>query len=388
MFTIKAKLLFLLLPVTLLMLAALAALHYQRTTEIVTRQAQESLQTTVKAREIALTEYFDSARLIASTIASTDAVQAYAGITNLKLGGANLEKLVRLRVRVGKLLRSFQENHWGRFHHIFILDRSNRIVVSPAHGLAKVDSPSPLLNRDLSKNTWAMRSLNQGKAIFSDYRSWKPGNESNPVMFFPVRDAGNRIQIVIGIELNTTHQWKIVSRGFEQDGKARIFVGTEEGRPIMQQTGAHAGRLTDDPLIHVKMTGHWSGRRVTLEDREVFGHYVKHDQYPWVLGAEIETGEVLGELHTLHMILLAGLVGVLLILAAISVFYARHLVRAIDAIVAEVERVSRGELDIEVPGAGRRDEFGKLSLTLQQLIFSLQRVAKKLRQYKALKKAS
>jgi len=67
MFTIKAKLLFLLVPVTLLMLTALASVHYQRTTEIVTRQAQESLQTRVRARQVALAEYFESAELLDST---------------------------------------------------------------------------------------------------------------------------------------------------------------------------------------------------------------------------------------------------------------------------------------------------------------------------------
>jgi hypothetical protein len=162
MFKIKAKLLFLLLPVTLLMLAALAYVHYQKTTEIVTRQTQESLQTLVEARETALIEYFESAEMIGSSIASTNTVQAFASMTNLNLGNANRERLERQRQQVSRLLRSFQESHWGRFQHIFLFDRSNRIVVSPAHGLANIDSPSALLKKDLSRNTWAMLSLQKG----------------------------------------------------------------------------------------------------------------------------------------------------------------------------------------------------------------------------------
>lgn len=388
MFTIKAKLLFLLLPVTLLMLAALAYLHYQRTTEIVTRQAQESLQILVEAREVALVEYFKSAESIGSTIATTGTVQTFASVTNLKLGNANQESLERNRQRVGNLLRSFQESHWGRFHHIFLFDRSNRIVVSPAHGLKKFESSSALLNKDLSRNPWAMQSLHKGKKIVSDYRSWNEGDQSHPVLFFPVRDTGNRIQAVIGIELNTAHQEKILTRGLDPDRSERIFLGTDRGAPVTQQTAAHTGRLNGDNLVRAKMTGSWAGRRVTAQGPEVFGHYVKHDQYPWILGAEIETGEVFGDLFVLHMILLAGLAGVLLVLAGMSSIYARHLVKPIDAIVAELERIGRGDFAIEIPGAERRDEFGKLSGAVQQLVFTLQRAAKKLRQYKTFKKAS
>ena len=71
-----------------------------------------------------------------------------------------------------------------------------------------------------------------------------------------------------------------------------------------------------------------------------------------------------------------------------SMIFARQMVKPIDAIVSEVERISRGEFGVEIPGTRRRDEFGKLSGTLQQLAFTLQRAVKKLRQYKTLRKVS
>ena len=388
MFTIKSRLLLLLLPVTLLILAALAGVHYYTTTEILTRQAQESLQTTVKSREIALTEYFESARVLGSTIASTREVQAFANVASQNLGDANQNNLKRMRQQAEKVLRVFQENHWNRFHHIFLLDRSNRIVVSPAHGLANTGSPSALLNRDLSGNTWAMQALSKGKMTVSAYKSSKPGDESYPVLFFPVRDSGNRVQAVVGIEMNIAHQQKIMTRGFDQTKGARIFLGSAQGMPITQQLGAHTKRLASDVVVQVKNSGRWSGRRLTSEDEEVFSHYVKHDRYPWILGAEIETSEVFADLYVLHMILLGGLIGVLLAIAILSVIFAKQLIKPIEAIVAEVEKVSRGELDIEISGADRKDELGKLSAALQQVVFSMQQLARKLRQYRALKKAS
>jgi len=388
MFSIKAKLLFLLLPITLLMLAGLASFHYLKTTEIVARGAQDSLKATVRAKEVALVEYFESAESISSAIAATDAVQTYAELTNRKLTGGNLQTVQRLQQQVANLLRSFQENHWGRFHHIFLLNRSNRIVISPGHGLAKIESPSALLKKDLSRNPWAMESLHKGKTVISDYWSWKRDDHSHPVLFFPVRDASNRIQAVIGIELNIPHQQQILLQGFDPGRTGRIFLATEKGAPIIQQDVAHTAPLAGEALNQTKLNGSWSGRRLNAQGREVIGHYVKHDQYPWILGAEIETGEVLVELYQLHLILLAGLVGVLLVLAILAMMFAKRLVRPINAMVSQVERISRGEFDIEIPDAERKDEIGKLVVALQQLVFSLQLVAKKLRQFKALKKAS
>ena len=146
MFSIKTKLLFLLLPIVLLLLAGLGYVNYLKTTEMVIRSVEERLRTIVKTKEGALVEYIESTEKIGAAIAASEIVQTYAELANRNLSGNNQKTLETLQRRVEDLLYGFQEVHWGRYGHIFLINRSNRIVISPKHGAREKGFPSALLD--------------------------------------------------------------------------------------------------------------------------------------------------------------------------------------------------------------------------------------------------
>ena len=387
MFSIKTKLLFRLLPITLALLAALGYYNYLKSAEIFTRSVQENLHSIVSAKEGALVEYIKSTEKIGSAIAATDVVQTYAELTNRKLSGSNQEAVDKLGRQVENILYSFQEAHWGRYHHIFLINQSNRIVISPNHGAKGKGSPSPLLDRDTSSDRWAMAAMQKGATMVSDYWSWPAADHTHQVLFFPVRDGSNRVQAVIGFELQVSYQHQILTEGFDLGNTGRIYLTTAQGVPIAQKGVENQVPLAGDALAQAKLNGNSQGRRMNARGREVIGRYAKQSQYPWIIAAEIETDEAFSEFNELQKILLIGLAGALFILMVLLLMFANTIVRPVREMTSQLERISRGEFGIDIPDIGRKDEIGKLNGALQQLGFSLKIVAKKLREAKAQKKA-
>lgn len=384
MFSIRTKMVLLLLPITLL-LAALGYANYFKTTELFTQSAEKYLRTIVKTKERALIEYILSTEKIGSAIAATEIVQTYSELANRNLSGNNQETVEKLGRRVEDLLYSFQETHWGRYHRIFLINRTNRIVISPDHGVMEKGSPSSLLNQDMSTNRWAMGAMEKGVTMVSDYSNWQASDDRGQMLFFPVRDASNRVQAVIGFELQVSYEQQIVSEGVSLGENGRIYLVTGKGVPLSPRTGESQAPLTGIALGQAKLTGASSERRLNAQGREVIALYARHLRYPWVLVAEIEVDEVIGTLHELQIMLIAGLLGTLVVVMILSLIFANAIVKPIRALTSQLERISLGEFSIEIPDSRRRDEIGKLNQALQGLVFSLQLVSKKLRQAKMLK---
>ena len=386
MFSIRTKLLFLLVPILMALLAGIGYFNYLKSLESTTGAAQKNLRSIADGRQPGMVEYIETAEKAAAAIAATDIVQTYIELTNRNLSGVNnQESLNRLGQRVGNLLYSFQEANWGRYHRIFLINRSNSIVISPEHGIREKGNPSALLNEDMSSNPWAMGAMQKGKTRVSDYSLQETSDRSRQMLFYPVRDVANRVQAVIGIELLVSYQQQILTQNFGNGESGRIYLLTEKGVPIATRDQAP---LSGDLLNLVKLNGVSAGRRLNAQGREVFGYYVKHEKYPWILASEIETGEVLADLYQLQMILIGGAVLTLVLVIALLWPFANSLSRPVRELTTQVERISLGEFSIEIPDTRRKDEIGKLIEAMQRLVFSLQLVSKKLRQAKAFKKAS
>ena len=387
MHSIRTRLLLTLVPIALVLLCALGYLNYIQTTEIVSGSTREHLNSMIETRQAALIEHIRSTEKIASSLAATGILQSYVELANRELRGRNQEALEKLGDGVQDLLYGFQEAHWGRYRHIYLVNRSNRIVVSPAHGLRQKGSPSTLIDRDMSRNRWAMEAMNRGVTTISDYVAGDSSDGSMLMLFYPVRDSANRIQAVIGIELQATYQQKIVNGGIDGSGSERVFLATARGVPLDHKGVANGAPLTGDAVNTAKLQGIGSERRTDADGRDMISVYAHHSDYPWILVAEIDSAEVFAVLHRLHLVLAAGISATLVLITLLLLRFANSIVHSIREAISHIERISRGELDLDILDPSRKDETGQLIEALQRLMLTMQLIAKKLRSVKAYRKA-
>ncbi len=384
--SIKIKLLLLLLLVSFVPLSALGLINYFKTTEIFTETVQEYLHQIVKAKEGTLEEYLKSTESIGEAIASIDLVQTYIQHTNRNVSQKNQDAFKRIANGVDNILYSFQESYWGKYHHIFIINQSRRIVISPNHGKNEKGSPSSHLGEDTSENKWATQALKSGETSVSDYSSWRESDHSHQMLFYPAKDSKGHVNALIGFELQIPYEQKLLMEGFRLGETGRIFLTTEDGVPIVYKGIHNEEPLRTPGLSEVLVSGISTGRRMNAKGREVIDLYAKHKHYPWIVVAEIETDEAFHGLYGLQTLLIAGLVSTLGLIVIMSLVFTNAVVTPIRTLTSQMEKISLGEFDINISDTKRKDEVGKLIQAFQRLVISLKIAMKQLQDSKSQKR--
>ena len=378
--SIKTKLLLLLILISLVPVSTLGLISYYETTEIFTNTVQGHLRGIVRAKESALEDYFQTTESIAEAIGAIDVVQVYIQHTNREVSVKNRDAFKRIEKRVENILYTFQESHWGRYHHIFLINRSHKIVISPNHGKSEKGSPSSHLGEITSGNIWAHRALQTGETTVSDYSSWTESDHNHQMLFYPVKNPEGQVNALIGFELQIPYEQKILTEGFRLGETGRIFMTTDEGIPIIYQGTGNERLLSKSDLIEVDTTGTSAGRRINSEGKEVIGLYVKHHKYPWIIVAEIEADEAFRELYGLQTILIVGFLAMLALIVIMSLVFSNAIVKPILTLTAQMEKISLGDFDVDIEDTRRKDEIGKLILAFQRLVVSLKIAMKQLQQ--------
>ncbi len=377
MLSIKTKLALILVFIALVPLATMGGIIFFQTTDSVTKSIQESLLTIVKSKENALENYIDSTESIGQAIAETSAMQDWIRLSN-KGELSNSEDLRRRfqERQVQNIIFRFQETNWGKYHHIFLIDESRKIVISPNHGVISAGSPSNHVGQDASENQWAMAALDQGVTQVSDYSSWRESDHTHQMLFFPVKDKANNSRAVLGFEKQIPYIREILEEDFQLGETGKIFLMTLDGVEIVYQGIENQQPKITEGFQEALQTGFSSERRVNANGVEVIDLYLKNERYPWVLVAEIEAEEAFRDLVELQKLMLIGIGATLLIAIIVSIFFANTIVKPVRTLTEQMEQISLGNFDIELAETKRNDEIGKLVQAFQRIVVSL-RIAMK-----------
>ncbi len=377
MLSIKTKLALILVFIALVPLATMGGIIFFQTTDSVTKSIQESLLTIVKSKENALENYIDSTEAIGQAIAETSAMQDWIRLSN-KGELSNSEDLRRRfqERQVQNIIFRFQETNWGKYHHIFLIDESRKIVISPNHGVISAGSPSNHVGQDASENQWAMAALDQGITQVSDYSSWRESDHTHQMLFFPVKDKENNSRAVLGFEKQIPYIREILEEDFQLGETGKLFLMTLDGVEIVYKGIENQQPKITEGFQEALQTGFSSERRVNANGVEVIDLYLKNERYPWVLVAEIEAEEAFRDLLELQKLMLIGIGATLLIAIIVSIFFANTIVKPVRTLTEQMEQISLGNFDIELAETKRNDEIGKLVQAFQRIVVSL-RIAMK-----------
>ena len=358
--------------------------YFNQTTDIFTKSIQDSLLTIVKSKAGALEDYIDSTKTIGQSMASTDAMQRYIAYQPVELALGEVDLSLELASSVENLLYSFQEAHWGRYHHIFLIDQTKRIVISPNHGIKEKGSPSSHLHEDTSSNRWVVNALLSGEVAVTDYSSWVESDHIHQMLFYPIKNVAGVTKAVVGFELQIPHEEKILTSNFELGETGRVFLATTEGVPILYKGMDNEPPLNTNGLAEAQATGFSSGVRENSSGVEVIDLYLKNEKYPWILVAEIETEEAFRNINQLKKIVLIGFSITLLIAIVLSLVFSNNIVNPIKKLTKQMEKVSLGQFNIKLDQIDRNDEIGSMLKAFDRIVVSLRIV---MRRYQTLLKS-
>jgi methyl-accepting chemotaxis protein len=95
------------------------------------------------------------------------------------------------------------------------------------------------------------------------------------------------------------------------------------------------------------------------------GFAMRADPWRWVVGTGVYIDDLDQAVYGMIREALAWAAGLILLLCGVAFVLARGLVRPIRAMTATMSRLASGELDVNVPGVGRRDEVGQMADAVQ-----------------------
>lgn len=366
--SIRTKLMIVLLLIALVPLAALGIINYSQTTRVFNESIQDSLLTIVQTKNDRLEQYIEDTEKIGQSISETDILKQYISYPRDASNPEAVTAFSALEKQIENILYSFQEANWGKYHHIFLIDNTKRIAISPNHGAAERGSPSSHVGEDTSGNLWANRAFKQGKTIVSDYSSWVESDHTHQMLFFPVKDTAGVTQAVIGFELQIPYEQALLQENFKLGETGKVFLTTTLGVPIVYQGIESQTALQTSGIAEVRNTGLSSGRRANAEGVDVIDLYLANDTYPWILVAEVEASEAFKSLNAIQTTLIIGLILTLFLVGIISLFFTNLIINPITRLTKQMEEISLGNLNIKIDSLQRKDEIGKLAQAFNRMV--------------------
>ena len=369
--SIKQKLIIALLGISMFPLGILGTINYFKTADIFTKSIQTFLLEIVRSKQDLLESYIETTESAARSMAETDVFQEYI---SLEKDGVSSEDNLRLKTvtkLVENMLYSFQKIHWGQYHHIFLIDKSYKIVISPNYGKEVKGSPSSHLNEDTSKNKWVYMTLTQGITTVSDFSSWKESDHNHQMLFFPIKDASGKTQAALGFELQIPHEQKILSKNLKLGETGKVFLTTTRGEPIVYRGMKDQTPMITQGIVEVQRTGFSSGLRQNSKGVKVIDLYLKNKKYPWIIVAEIEAKEAFQSLKAIRISMTVFTIITLLIVVFLALVSTNLLITPIEHLTKKMKEVSMGNLNVQIDGIQRKDEIGKLVRAFNRVVKSL-----------------
>ncbi len=95
------------------------------------------------------------------------------------------------------------------------------------------------------------------------------------------------------------------------------------------------------------------------------GYAMRADPWRWVIGTGVYIDDLDAAIYGVVREAIAWAAGLILLLGGVAFVLARGLVRPIRAMTVTMSKLAAGDLDVAVPGTGRRDEVGQMADAVQ-----------------------
>jgi signal transduction histidine kinase len=280
------------------------------------------------------------------------------------------------------------------FYDTFLINgRDRRILYTVAKEIdlgARLSEP-PYNRTSLARLVNRVMELPEPEThVVEDYEPYLP-SKSVPAAFFgaPVWRGGTKIGVlaiqISADELNRvmTSEGKWEEEGLGKTGQSYI-VGPDNRLRTDLRPSAHKPHKEATAILNVTIPREVadsirSGERGTHLGHDFRNVPVLRSHTPlaiaglnWTLIAEIEAGEALRPVSTLHSNVLMWGVGIALIIFAVASVLARSVTKPILALAGAAGRIGRRDFEARIPVASN-DEIGQLAASFNRMAEDLQR---------------
>jgi diguanylate cyclase (GGDEF)-like protein/PAS domain S-box-containing protein len=277
------------------------------------------------------------------------------------------------------LLRAAQEANWGASHHIFLIDDTGLIVLSPAHAdaftpydpLADLgDASRAASGGRRGQSLAALPELEDAMAgpVVTDLFSFPDRDHNLLLLLHPVVDSNGLALGAVVVEVAIDAIERLLAPGSALDSGGRVYLATRDGKRIGHSRSASGAVHARQPGLRQAMrTGQsWSGVFQDESGAELYGLYRRADALPWLVCLEADWSEALAQIAGQRRIFVWTIAVSLLTLAVVGAAYGRYFGRPLGVAARQARRIAQGAL-AEPITISRRDEVGLLQTAIEAM---------------------
>ncbi len=342
----RVQLTVILLVTALIPLMIFGWVNLDRTIKIETVQAEDSLKSTVLSNEEALENYLENTEAIAESISNTEIIQKYIYYLDKNLNDSEREEFEFVKAQADDLIKSVMEVHWGKYHHIYIANKSAEIVLSPDHGNEEKGSPSSHFGSNLSDVSWFNEALQETQV--TDFSSLVESDHFHQLLMFPLKDSSGQSKGVIAFELMISYERELLAKHLNLGNTGNVYLVALDGTPVVHLRDDASFKIETIGIEKAIENGHYSGKSINSEGVEVHGFYLKNSKYPWILVAEIESSEVLKNIKDIQFFFAVSLLLTFIVVLVLSSLMSNFFTKPIHKLHEATKRIMLEDYDVRV----------------------------------------
>ncbi|MBL4699298.1 MAG: EAL domain-containing protein [Phycisphaerales bacterium] len=343
----------------------------QRSREVLITKSRESIIENAATRESMLNDLIETLKIDADYLASVQSTIEFMGSS---FSGDPIPDDVFESAALN--IAAFQKMHWGRSHHIMLVDHRGIVVLNaPDSGWEADVSPSvdemresqgPHLGQDISGASYFEDSFEN--TVVTGFFGFEERDHYHQLVLAPITDKDDNKLGLLVIEVSIDFIMEMMHDGVAFGETGNLYLATKEGirvvhkksdydPSVLDRTGVLDAVDTNEPVVgwYEPEPGH-----------HVLGVYHASRIYPWTVCVEVDRDEVFAPIYAQQRLILLVTAGSLTIFAVMVLVVGRVFWKPLRSIAASACRVADGDLWHEIPQT-RQDEIGKIELAVDSM---------------------
>ncbi len=311
------------------------------------------------------------AEMLAALPAVQEFLEQYTSV-----GDPILEKRQSAFRRAYQILQTYQERHWGAFHHVFLVDTQGRVILSPLHPATNSGHQGAHIG-DVPGFRQAFKENR-----FTDYYGFRESDHYHQLLLQPVfSESGHSLGLLV-LEVEIGEVLEILNQKMQTGNGERVFLTTLSGYRITRSKENFRRQVHSPGIQQAVSTGWAAGFFSTADGRDVVGVYLRDDRYPYVLAMEMNRRSVFASVNR-HFTLI-GMLSLLVIggISAALAFAGKRMANPLVEMTRVACRITEGHLDQRIVIDSSTREIVDLSAAINQMVDSLEESRKALQRQK------
>ncbi len=273
------------------------------------------------------------------------------------------------------LLLSYQEQHWGIYHHISVANSQGTIIIGVPHN----GKPSPHVGHSIANLPQFNEALS--RPVLTPFFGWTEGDHFHQLYLYPIKDSAGQSIGMLTFEIEIGYLNHLIS-GTQSDKNSstvQSYLLTEDGTVIVRnKTDSTVSHV---PIQQVLQAGTYITQFTNPEGEEIIGVYLHNtEHFPIIIAVEVPAATFFAPIQqTLRWNILLLIISAIIV-GLVGWIVARRFSVPIQNLAQAAMRLAKKDYGVELEQRSSLEEIQQLQQAFSDMIKHLREAEERARQ--------